>query len=454
MTVRTSEQHRTTKETTIDLVLDVDGSGSASASTGIPFFDHMLEQLGKHGGFDLRIEATGDLEVDTHHTVEDVGIVLGTALKQALGDKAGVRRFASSLVPLDEALVQVALDLSGRPFLVYEVDPVSEWIGTFDPQLAEEFWRSVRVRRRDHAAHHVAGGEERSSRDRSVVQGSRSRAARRGEGRGHGRAVDQGHPLTVPPTPSTGAAVPDLYPAIDLRGGHAVRLHQGDFDAETVYDDDPVRVAGEFEAAGAQWIHVVDLDAARTGTRTHLDQIRLMVRSVSCKIEVGGGVRTADAAAELLDAGVERVVVGTAAVERPALVEELCHEYPGRIAVGLDARGNEVAIKGWVEGSGADLVTLAQRFEGVGLAALIVTEIGRDGTLEGPAFGQLGSVLAACGIPLIASGGVGTLDDLRALAQLRSGDRGLEGIIVGRAIYEGRFDVAEALVSLAEAVAH
>jgi imidazoleglycerol-phosphate dehydratase len=139
---RTSEQHRTTKETTVDLVLEVDGGGSASASTGIPFFDHMLEQLGKHGGFDLRIEATGDLEVDTHHTVEDVGIVLGTALKEALGDKAGVRRFASSLVPLDEALVQVALDLSGRPFLVYDVDPVAEWIGTFDPQLAEEFWRA------------------------------------------------------------------------------------------------------------------------------------------------------------------------------------------------------------------------------------------------------------------------------------------------------------------------
>jgi imidazoleglycerol-phosphate dehydratase len=139
---RTSEQQRTTKETTIELSLDVDGAGSASATTGIPFFDHMLEQLGKHGGFDLRIVATGDLEVDLHHTVEDVGIVLGTALKEALGDKAGVRRFASSLVPLDEALVQVALDLSGRPFLVYEVDPVAEWIGTFDPQLAEEFWRA------------------------------------------------------------------------------------------------------------------------------------------------------------------------------------------------------------------------------------------------------------------------------------------------------------------------
>jgi imidazoleglycerol-phosphate dehydratase len=139
---RSSHQRRETKETTVDLTLEVDGGGSARASTGIPFFDHMLEQLGKHAGFDLVVDATGDLDVDLHHTVEDVGIVLGTALKDALGDKAGVRRFASALVPLDEALVQVALDLSGRPFLVYEVDPVVEWIGTFDPQLTEEFWRA------------------------------------------------------------------------------------------------------------------------------------------------------------------------------------------------------------------------------------------------------------------------------------------------------------------------
>ena len=139
---RSSHQSRSTAETTIELDLEIDGSGTAKASTGIPFFDHMLEQLGKHGGFDLTIDAQGDLDVDTHHTVEDVGIVFGTALKEALGDKAGVRRFADSLVPLDEALVQVALDLSGRPFLVYEVDPVAEWIGTFDPQLAEEFWRA------------------------------------------------------------------------------------------------------------------------------------------------------------------------------------------------------------------------------------------------------------------------------------------------------------------------
>ena len=139
---RSSQQHRETKETKIELTLDVDGAGQASASTGIPFFDHMLEQLGKHSGWDLRIAAEGDLEIDTHHTIEDVGIVLGTAFKDALGDKAGVRRFASAVVPLDEALVQVALDLSGRPFLVYDVDPKSEWIGTFDPQLTEEFWRA------------------------------------------------------------------------------------------------------------------------------------------------------------------------------------------------------------------------------------------------------------------------------------------------------------------------
>jgi imidazoleglycerol-phosphate dehydratase len=139
---RSSQQHRETKETKIELTLDVDGTGQSSASTGIPFFDHMLEQLGKHGGWDLRIDAEGDLEIDTHHTIEDVGIVLGTAFKEAMGDKAGVRRFASAVVPLDEALVEVALDLSGRPFLVYEVDPKSEWIGTFDPQLTEEFWRA------------------------------------------------------------------------------------------------------------------------------------------------------------------------------------------------------------------------------------------------------------------------------------------------------------------------
>jgi imidazoleglycerol-phosphate dehydratase len=146
---RGAERSRSTKETAIDVALVVDGSGSADVSTGLPFFDHMLSQLGKHAGFDLRVHAEGDLAVDAHHTVEDVGILIGETLREALGDRAGARRFASVAVPLDEALVEVALDLSGRPYLVYEVDPGAGGeafpIGNppFDPQLAEEFWRAV-----------------------------------------------------------------------------------------------------------------------------------------------------------------------------------------------------------------------------------------------------------------------------------------------------------------------
>lgn len=141
---RSADRSRMTKETSIEVRLELDGSGSADVNTGIPFFDHMIEQLGKHGGFDLGLTAEGDLTVDTHHTVEDVGIALGECLRQALGDKAGVRRFASVALPLDEALIEVALDLSGRPFLHYELEAVSEPLGSpgFDPQLAEEFWRA------------------------------------------------------------------------------------------------------------------------------------------------------------------------------------------------------------------------------------------------------------------------------------------------------------------------
>jgi imidazoleglycerol-phosphate dehydratase len=148
MSHRTSTKSRSTKETNIEVTLDVDGAGVATVDTGLPFFDHMVSQLGKHGGFDLTVKASGDLDVDTHHTVEDVAIVLGEALKEALGDKAGVRRFASILLPLDEALVEVALDLSGRPFVVYEVefpgplDPVALGTPPFDPQLGEHFWQS------------------------------------------------------------------------------------------------------------------------------------------------------------------------------------------------------------------------------------------------------------------------------------------------------------------------
>jgi len=142
--LRTATRSRVTKETSIEIRLDLDGTGLTQVTTGLPFFDHMVDQLGRHGGFDLELTATGDLQVDAHHTVEDVGIALGECLRDALGDKVGVRRFASMSLPLDEALVEVALDLSGRPYLHYEIDPGAEPLGTppFDPQLAEEFWRA------------------------------------------------------------------------------------------------------------------------------------------------------------------------------------------------------------------------------------------------------------------------------------------------------------------------
>ena len=220
---------------------------------------------------------------------------------------------------------------------------------------------------------------------------------------------------------------------------------RGDFALETVYDDDPVAVAVGFAEAGAKWIHVVDLDAARTGTAAHLEVIRDICASVKSRVQSGGGVRTREAAEVLLAAGVSRVVIGTAAVENPEMVGALAADHPDGVAVGLDARGREVAVKGWVEGSGYDLIDLAKTFTEQGVAALVVTEIQRDGTLEGPDLAQLLDVLSATEIPVIASGGVGTLDDLEALLGVVSNGRRLSGAIVGRAIYEARFDVSEAL---------
>jgi len=185
---RTASSARTTKETDIAISLAIDGSGVVEVSTGIPFFDHMLSQLGRHGGFDLDLKATGDLEIDAHHTVEDTGILLGEVFKQAVGDKAGVRRFASNRVPLDEALVDVALDLSGRPYIVYEVEfPGEKILGDppFDPQLVEEFWRafvvasaitlhieSVRGRNTHHIIEAMFKGVARSLRDALKVEGT------------------------------------------------------------------------------------------------------------------------------------------------------------------------------------------------------------------------------------------------------------------------------------------
>jgi len=234
-----------------------------------------------------------------------------------------------------------------------------------------------------------------------------------------------------------------------VRAGRAVRLRQGDFANETVYDDHPANVARAFATAGVEWIHVVDLDAARTGEPANLAVIEKIADTVRCKVQVGGGVRTAEAAAALLLAGAARVVVGTAAVEQPELIDALCRDHPGRIAVGLDARGREVAVRGWTKGSGQDLVEVAARFAASGVACLIVTEIGVDGTMEGPSLDQLRAVLDASEIPLIASGGIGGIGDLVALAELEAGGRRLAGAIVGRALYEGRFTLAEALAAVA-----
>lgn len=237
----------------------------------------------------------------------------------------------------------------------------------------------------------------------------------------------------------------ELYPAIDLRGGRCVRLYQGDYERETVYGDDPVAQAQAFEAEGAQWIHVVDLDAARSGEPVNRDVVAAIAAGVSVPVQSGGGVRDEAAAEALFDAGVARVVVGTAALEDPDFVRRLAARRP--VAVGLDARGRDVAVRGWLEGSGQDLLELAAAFEGAGIAALVVTEIGRDGTLEGPDVTGLSEVLAATTIPVIASGGVGTLDDLRTLGATSVDGRSLSGVIAGRAIYEGAFTVAEGVAA-------
>lgn len=237
----------------------------------------------------------------------------------------------------------------------------------------------------------------------------------------------------------------DIYPAIDLRGGSVVRLVQGDFDRETSYGKDPLGVAEGYLEAGASWIHVVDLDAARSGVPAHLDVISDIATRVGVAVQAGGGVRSREAAVRLLDTGAERIVIGTAAVEHPELVAELCDEYPGRVAVGLDARGRDVATRGWETGTGADLLLLAEQFSQLEVGALVVTEIGRDGTLSGPDLEQLASVLEVSDRPVIASGGVGSLEHLAALRELQANGRGLAGVIVGKALYSGRFSLAEAL---------
>jgi phosphoribosylformimino-5-aminoimidazole carboxamide ribotide isomerase len=234
-----------------------------------------------------------------------------------------------------------------------------------------------------------------------------------------------------------------LYPSIDLRGGHVVRLRQGDYAAETVYGDDPVAVATDFCEQGAAWIHVVDLDAARTGEATNRSAVARVAEAVvgRARVQAGGGVRSVDDANWLADAGVARVVMGSAAVRQPALVDEVATVIA--VAVGLDHRRGELAVHGWTEASGVRLADALFRFPAA--AAFVITDIERDGLLAGPDVDGLAGAVAAVDIPIIASGGVGTLDDLAALAKIP----GLHGIITGRALYEGRFTVADALRVLA-----
>ena len=241
----------------------------------------------------------------------------------------------------------------------------------------------------------------------------------------------------------------ELYPAIDLLGGRCVRLHQGDYERGTVYGDDPVAQARAFAAEGASWIHVVDLDAARSGEPVNRPVIEAIAAAVDVPVQTGGGVRSVADAEALFAHGVRRVVLGTAALADPDLVRRLAADHPGSVSVGLDAKDGDVAVRGWTEGSGRSVVDVARSFAGAGVASLIVTEIGRDGTLAGPDVEGLAEVLAATDVEVVASGGVATTDDVLALRALDVDDRRLGGVIIGRALYEGRFRLADALEALA-----
>jgi phosphoribosylformimino-5-aminoimidazole carboxamide ribotide isomerase len=232
-----------------------------------------------------------------------------------------------------------------------------------------------------------------------------------------------------------------LYPAIDIRGGHAVRLLRGDYEHETVYDADPVDAARRWVDQGARYLHVIDLDGARDGRPTNLDHVRRIADGVDVPVQVGGGLRDADAFAAALDAGAERAVLGTGALERPALVEELVAEHGERVVVSVDARGGRVAIAGWEQHTEVEPADLLASLAGRGVTRFVYTPVDVDGTMQGPGIADLRGVADATDAELIYSGGVGEVGDLAALRDL--GIPNLSGAIVGRALYEGRFTVAE-----------
>ena len=247
----------------------------------------------------------------------------------------------------------------------------------------------------------------------------------------------------LPPLPPM-----QVIPAIDLLDGHCVRLHQGDYDQVTRFSDDPVAQALAWQQQGAQRLHLVDLDGAKSGKPVNDAAVKAITSALSIPVQLGGGVRTAERAAELLACGLDRVILGTVALEQPDLVDNLAAAYPGRIVVGIDAKNGKVATRGWIEESSTEATDLAKRFSQSGIAAIISTDIATDGTLAGPNLEALRSMADASSVPVIASGGIGNLEHLLSLLALAP--LGVSGVIVGRALYDGRVDLAEALQAIGE----
>jgi phosphoribosylformimino-5-aminoimidazole carboxamide ribotide isomerase len=238
-----------------------------------------------------------------------------------------------------------------------------------------------------------------------------------------------------------------LYPAIDLKDGQCVRLLRGDMDQATVFNTDPSAQARAFVTTGFSWIHVVDLNGAFEGVPVNGDAVQGILGAVSLNIQLGGGIRTMETIEFWLSHGVSRVVLGTVALRDPDLVHRACKQFPGQIAMGLDSRGGQVAIEGWAESTDRAVLDVAKEFADAGVAAIIHTDIDRDGVLTGVNVEATAALAQAQSIPVIASGGVSSLEDIRALLKVE--DTGIEGVIAGRAIYDGRLDPIEALALLA-----
>jgi phosphoribosylformimino-5-aminoimidazole carboxamide ribotide isomerase len=234
-----------------------------------------------------------------------------------------------------------------------------------------------------------------------------------------------------------------LFPAIDLKDGECVRLVSGEMATATVFNSDPAAQAHDFAALGFGWLHVVDLDGAFAGASVNGAAVRAIRRAVDLKIELGGGIRDRAAIDHWLDLGIERVVLGTATLRDPALVRNAARDHPGRIVVGIDGRNGKVAVAGWAEQSEIGIVELALRFADAGVAAIVVTDISRDGAMQGIDADAVAAFARAVGIPVVASGGVSSLADIAALKACETD--GIAGAIVGRALYDGRIDPAEAL---------